>query len=292
MILESFVKAIQDSTLLDRAAESVQPVVGGAFRNTSDPGRRVKNFLSGTWMRHPLHPILKDIPIGSWTMAAIFDAAGSDSGMQRAADISIVTGIAGALASAVTGLSDWSDTTGRARRVGIAHALLNVSAVAMYVASIAARRSGRRSRGVALAYGGYGIMGLGGYLGGHLVFGEQIGVNHAAQTDLPTDFADVWPENELTENEPRSVDYKGTPVVLVRQGAHIYALYERCSHMAGPLSKGRVEDGSIRCPWHASRFALADGRVLEGPATNPQPCFETRVAHGMIQIRALASEAP
>lgn len=286
MILESFVKAVQDSTLLDRAADPVQPVLSGVFRSTSDPGRRIKNVLSGTWLGHPLHPILKDIPIGSWTMAALFDAVASDKAMQRAADISIVTGIAGALASAVTGLSDWSDTTGRPRRVGVAHALLNVTALGMYAASMTSRWSGHRPRGIALAYGGYAIMGLGGYLGGHLVFGEQIGVNHAALTELPEEFSGVLPENELLENQPRSVDYKGTPVVLVRQGSRIHALYERCSHMGGPLAEGTVENGTIRCPWHGSRFALEDGGVAEGPATNPQPCFETRVVDGVIQVRS------
>jgi nitrite reductase/ring-hydroxylating ferredoxin subunit len=125
-----------------------------------------------------------------------------------------------------------------------------------------------------------------------LVFGEQIGVNHAAHSALPTDFSDVLPEHELAENEPRRVDYNGLPVVLVRQGPRIYALYERCAHLAGPLSQGGIENASIRCPWHGSRFALEDGRVLEGPATNPQPCFETRTFQGNIQIRARERESP
>jgi nitrite reductase/ring-hydroxylating ferredoxin subunit len=133
---------------------------------------------------------------------------------------------------------------------------------------------------------------LGAYLGGHLVFGEQIGVNHATQKDLPQDFRSVLPAAELIENQPRQVDYNGLPVVLVRQNEQIHALYARCAHLAGPLVEGSVEGGSIRCPWHGSRFSLADGAVLEGPATNPQPCFNTRIADGMIQIRAREPESP
>ncbi|HEY9181080.1 MAG TPA: Rieske 2Fe-2S domain-containing protein, partial [Candidatus Baltobacteraceae bacterium] len=261
MVLQGFVKAIQDQTVLDQIADPAQPALKRVFRRTSDPERILKNALSGTWLGHPLHPIMKDVPIGAWTMAAIFDTlAGADAGMQRAADVSIVTGIAGALASAITGLADWSDTQGRARRIGVAHAALNVTALALYASSLAARLTGRRSRGIALAYCGYGVMGLGAYLGGHLVFGEQIGVNHATQNALPTDFIDALPDRELLENQPRRVDYHGVPVVLVRQASRIHALYERCSHMAGPLAEGRIEDGSIRCPWHGSRFALEDGR--------------------------------
>lgn len=227
-------------------------------------------------------------------MAALFDAltASGDGEIRRAADICVGVGIAGALASAVTGLADWSDTNGRARRIGLTHAALNVSASALYSCSLAARLSGQRAAGVGLAYAGYGAMLCGAYLGGHLVFGEQIGVNHAAQASLPTEFTPVLAESELLENKPQGVLYKGLPVVLVRQGSRIFALYERCSHMAGPLANGTIEDGSIRCPWHGSRFALEDGSVLEGPATSPQPCFETRIAGGSIEIRSREKEAP
>lgn len=291
-MLQQIVRVIQDQAVLDRAARPIQGPVHKAFRATSGPGRTLKDFLSGTWIGHPLHPILKDLPIGAWTMAAIFDALAGDVSMQRAADISIGAGLAGALASAVTGLADWSDTTGRARRIGLVHAFLNVSAAGLYATSLGARIAGRRRAGMQCAFAGYGVVLLGAYLGGHLVFAEQIGVNHAAQSSLPTEFLTVLAEIELRENEPKRVWYNELPVLLVRRGERIHALYERCAHLGGPLSEGTIEDGSIRCPWHGSGFALEDGRVLEGPATSPQPCFETRVAAGSIQIRAREHESP
>lgn len=294
-MLQQIVRSIQDQAVLDSAAEPIQGPVREAFRATAGPGRTLKNFLSGTWLGHPLHPILKDVPIGAWTMAAIFDALGAidvDTSMQRAADICVGVGIAGALASAVTGLADWSDTSGHARRIGLVHAALNTGAAGLYGASFVARIAGRRRAGAQLAVSGYGMMMLGSYLGGHLVFAEQIGVNHAAERSLPTDFVTVLAEAELHENQPKRVRYNDVPVVLVRRGERIHALYERCAHLGGPLSEGTVENGGIRCPWHGSRFALEDGRILEGPATTPQPCFETRISGGSIQIRARESEAP
>lgn len=287
-MLRQLVNGIQDQVLLDRVADPIQGPARRAFRATSGPGRTLKNVLSGTWIGHPLHPILKDLPIGGWTMAAVFDALS----IERASDISVAVGLAGALASAVTGLADWSDTNGRARRIGMLHAAVNVSATALYATSLVARMTGHRMTGIRFAYTGYGVMLFGAYLGGHLVFAEQIGVNHAAQSTLPTDFIAVLPESQLVENQPQRVRYKGLPIVLVRQGAHIHALYERCSHLGGPLAKGTLEGGSIRCPWHGSRFALEDGRVLEGPATSFQPCFETRVVDGSIEIRSREPEAP
>jgi nitrite reductase/ring-hydroxylating ferredoxin subunit len=40
------------------------------------------------------------------------------------------------------------------------------------------------------------------------------------------------------------------------------------------------------CPWHGSEFALEDGRVINGPATEPQPTFEVREQGGSIEVRA------
>jgi nitrite reductase/ring-hydroxylating ferredoxin subunit/uncharacterized membrane protein len=294
VLLAGFVDAIQDQPFLDAIAERIQPLLQQAVRQHGGTGATLKNILSGTWIGHPLHPILKDIPIGAWTMAAIFDAmhsATEDDAVSFAADISIATGLAGALASAVTGLSDWSDTTGRARRVGAAHALLNVTATVCYSASLL-MRSRNRAAATNIAYIGYAALLAGGYLGGHLVFGEQIGVNHAAQDSLPTKFVSVIAENALLENQPQRASANGVPIVLVRQNGSIYALFERCSHMGGPLSEGALEGTSVRCPWHGSRFALRDGTILEGPATTPQPCFETRIVDGWVQVRAAHHEAP
>ena len=80
-------------------------------------------------------------------------------------------------------------------------------------------------------------------------------------------------------------EVNGLRVVLVRRAARVYALGERCSHLGGPLAEGEVRDEAIVCPWHGSRFALEDGRVLDGPATMPQPCFETRVRDGFVEVR-------
>lgn len=72
--------------------------------------------------------------------------------------------------------------------------------------------------------------------------------------------------------------------MAVRDDAGVHVLAERCSHMSGPLSTGDVSDGVATCPWHGSRFRLVDGSVVGGPATAPQPSFETRVIDGVIHV--------
>ena len=50
------------------------------------------------------------------------------------------------------------------------------------------------------------------------------------------------------------------------------------------LSDGELTDGCLTCPWHGSVFRVADGAVVRGPATAPQPAFEVCEADGMIQV--------
>jgi nitrite reductase/ring-hydroxylating ferredoxin subunit len=122
------------------------------------------------------------------------------------------------------------------------------------------------------------------YFGGHLVYRKRIGVDHAPRVDWD-DFVAVLPERDLLESAPRRVEARGVAVVLVRQGERVHALADACAHLGGPLSEGQIDDISIRCPWHGSRFGLENGQVLEGPSTYAQPCFDVRVRGGQIEVR-------
>jgi nitrite reductase/ring-hydroxylating ferredoxin subunit len=70
----------------------------------------------------------------------------------------------------------------------------------------------------------------------------------------------------------------------VADGERFQVLADRCSHLSGPLSDGELDDGCITCPWHGSVFRLSDGSVARGPATAPQPVFETRTRDGILQV--------
>lgn len=149
------------------------------------------------------------------------------------------------------------------------------------------RASARRMAGRGVALLGYLAANAAAYLGGHLVYGEQVGVDHTAAQRPPQEFVPVLRETELSENQLRRVTADGMPVLLLRRGERIYAIAETCAHLGGPLAEGTLDGLSVICPWHGSRVALEDGRVLDGPSTFPQPCFETRVHHGQIEVRAV-----
>jgi nitrite reductase/ring-hydroxylating ferredoxin subunit len=173
-------------------------------------------------------------------------------------------------------LTDWQHTTDDDRRVGLTHGLLNIGATALYITALSLRRGGARDTGRLLAGAGFVVTMAAAYIGGHLVFRKRLGVDHAERPGAWQDFVAVLREDALEEGQPRRVETHGVSIALVRRHGRVYAIGDRCAHLGGPLSEGAMEgDAALRCPWHGSVFALEDGRVLEGPSTYPQPCFET-----------------
>ena len=273
--------------------EQGQALVKKGYESLGAPGQKVKNALHGVWLGHPLHAAITDVPVGSWTAALVLDLleAGGQKQYGAGADAAVVVGLAGAVGSALSGLTDWSDVQGKPQRVGALHGLLNVAATLLYTGSYASRKCGNRGLGRGLGFLGYGIVLASSYLGGALSYSQRIGVDHSADPDedLPKEYTSVCAESELKEDELRKVNVSGTGIFLLKQGAHIFALGEKCSHLGGPLSEGKVEGGTIQCPWHGSRFCLKDGSVVDGPATNPQPRLDVLVRDGQVFVRAHAS---
>lgn len=281
-------EALADQQWLDTVGKPLSKTVKSVFSNAGPAGRTAKNALHGVWLGHPLHPVLTDVPIGAWTTALALDArevASGDEGYGRAADFAIALGLVAAVGAAVTGLNDWSETQGRSRRMGLLHGLLNLTATTLVATSYALRKSGSRSAGRASAAAGYGVAVAAAYLGGNLVYQDRIGVTHAAVTE-PETFTPVLASDALPENSMRKVTIDDASFLLVRQQGRVCALAHSCAHLGGPLSEGTLNDGSVVCPWHGSEFALEDGKVLNGPATEPQPCFAVRERAGQIEVGA------
>jgi len=162
---------------------------------------------------------------------------------------------------------------------------LNVGATALFATSLILRKKKARSQGLGIGALGYALMTYSAHLGGKLVFKHRVGVDRTAGETFPEDFTAVLPESKLPDNTPTRAMHQGVPILLVRRGERLFAMAETCSHFSGPLSEGKLDGDSIVCPYHASRFALEDGRVLNGPAVHPQPCLEVRVCNGQIEVR-------
>jgi nitrite reductase/ring-hydroxylating ferredoxin subunit len=243
--------------------------------------RNLMDLLHGRWLGHALHPALSDLPIGLWAGVPVLDVIGD----KRGAATLTAAGCIASVATAATGTADWSVTYGRDRRLALVHGLANTVVLGLQLGSLAARIGGRAARGCFLSASGLVVGAAAAYLGGDLVLDRALMVNHTAALSGPAEWTDVAGDADVTEGNLTAVEVEDRKVLLSRVGGAVCALENTCNHAGGPLDEGTVEDGTVVCPWHGSRFRLTDGAVLGGPATFPQPRFETRNVAGRVQIR-------
>ena len=93
---------------------------------------------------------------------------------------------------------------------------------------------------------------------------------------------------KLPDRSAARVELDGQPVLVTRDGERLFAIGARCTHQGAPLQRGPLKFGSldqVTCPVHGSVFGLADGRVLRGPATQPEPAYDVRLTEGTIELR-------
>lgn len=282
---------------LDRLGGLVGGLVGAVYRV---PGTRLlKDLLHGTrLLRHPLHPAVTDVVVGGLTVVAILDVLyllQGDASLWRATDITLLASLLFAAVAGLSGYTDWSETHGNERRLGIFHGVLMTLITAGYVASFWMRVGGApREPAVWLALVLFVGMAAIAHLGGELVFGFGTGVNRHAWASLPQ----KWQRTEVAEaaledRKPTRVKLKsGFSVMLVKVDGEVSAIGEVCTHAGGPLAEGDFvgpDRGDIKCPWHGSVFSVRTGAALRGPATMDEPRFELRTASdGTLELRSLS----
>ncbi len=285
---DSIVRVIEQQNWLEPLEENLQQSLDAAFAGDTKRGKPIENALHGVWLGHALHPVLTDIPVGAWTVALLLDLVEEVTGTREyraGTDAAVLIGLAGATGAAVTGLTDWKSISKPARRTGIVHGLLNSVAMGLYVASAVQRSRRSRTSARAFSYLGYALAMSSAWLGGHLVYANQIAVERRSPQEPPTDFEPVLAAEQLADLKPTKARFQEYSLVLVKKAEKIYALADTCTHLGGPLSEGTLEDDCIRCPWHGSAFRLDDGSVVESPAVRPLVVFETRVNAGQIEVR-------
>src|SRR5215218_4348308 len=151
MSLMGFLDRVADVTTFDKVIEPARKAVQGALRPQA-----LRDFLHGSWLGHPLHPVLVQIPVGSWTSAGVLDLVPP---LRPAATVLIGTGVAAAVPASLAGAADWSEQEAGVRRLGAVHALANTAALGLYVGSLVARGKARGGLGRVLSYTALGIAG-------------------------------------------------------------------------------------------------------------------------------------
>lgn len=280
MWTERMTDAAERSSLLDRLGRTLGNLFGRAVR----PGR-TKDLLAGTWLGHPLHPMLTDVTISAWGSVLILDLTGGE-GTRAGAERLVATGIVAAVPTTASGLSELADIVeDEPRRLAALHALGNVAALGLYAGSYVARKRDAHGLGRALSSAGMTSLAASGFLGGHIAYRQGVGVNQTANLAGPYEWTPVADDADLVDGALRRVRANGVDVAVYRDGDVLLAVANRCSHRGGPLHLGRVDDTTVRCPWHRSVFSLEDGGIVRGPATAPQPTYDARIRDGKVEIR-------
>ena len=271
---------------LQGAADMLAACFDGALGALGPAQQPVKDALNGTWLGHPAHPPITDVPVGAWSAALVLDLLGE----RRGAKIAVGVGLLGAVGAACTGIADWRDIHNkRPRNLGVVHAALNVTATVLYGASYLLRERGdaEERRAIALAATGYGIAFLSALYGGEIAFDLQVGPNYAHGTNPPPDETDAGALADVPDGGMTRTIVRGYPVLLARRGEEIFAISAVCAHQGGPLDQGTLEGDVVQCPWHGSRFCVRDGALVNGPSAYPQPAFRTRIVDGRIRVAAV-----
>lgn len=166
--LPETLSSIESLEQVDPAARTLQQQVRRVL-----PEGPLFRALAGSWIGHPVHPLVVLMPIGSWVSAGLLDLLPRQ---QEAARRLVLAGLVTAAPAIAAGLAEYRELDERGRRVGLVHALANLTASACYTASYGLRRRGHTLAGKAAAMLGLASVSAGGALGGHLTYAQGAGV--------------------------------------------------------------------------------------------------------------------
>lgn len=98
-------------------------------------------------------------------------------------------------------------------------------------------------------------------------------------------FERVASVDEIAKGAVVAVEVDGEPVAVVHaEDDRFYAIHDECSHAAVALSEGEVDDCTLECWLHGSRFDLRTGQPTGLPATEPVPVYPVEVRDGEVFV--------
>jgi nitrite reductase/ring-hydroxylating ferredoxin subunit/uncharacterized membrane protein len=250
---------------------------------------------------HPIHPILIAFPLAFFIGTLVFDVLAwiyDDAGLWITAYYLEIAGVVGALIAAIPGIIDLYGTVppkSSARKRGIKHGLINVTATVLFAAIWFYKNKEDISHQLVIAVEAIGVvlLAIGGWLGGTLVYRNQIGV------DLRYADAGKWSElhiregaspfrvastDELKVNQMKLIHVKGKRIVLGRTEQGYVAFDDHCPHRGGSLAGGAMICGTVQCPWHGSQFDVVNGSVKAGPAKTNIATYTVQEENGSVLL--------
>jgi nitrite reductase/ring-hydroxylating ferredoxin subunit/uncharacterized membrane protein len=211
-----------------------------------------------------------------------------------------IAGIAMGLVAAVPGLVDYVYTVpprSSGKRRATWHMLVNVGAVALFALTWFVRGDAEipPDPAILLLEGtGVVLLAMGGWMGGTLVYRNQIGVDHRyaeagkwKERSVPERAGEalrVASSGELQVDQMKLLRVNGRRVVLARTEDGYVAFDDRCTHKGGSLAGGQMSCATVHCPWHGSQFDTRTGEVRAGPAEERIKTYQVTEADGEVRL--------
>ncbi|WP_298738470.1 DUF2231 domain-containing protein [uncultured Chitinophaga sp.] len=250
---------------------------------------------------HPLHPIAIALPIGFFIGTLVFDLlalVNNSTDLAFVAYCSQIAGVVSALLAAVPGIIDYLYTVppqSSAKQRATRHGLLNVLNVVIFLAAWLMKedRVLPSFAIVLMEIAGIVILSVAGWMGGTLVYRNQIGV------DIRYAGAGKWKElhidghqqrvqvataGELQTNQMKLVHVDDRRIVIGRTEKGFVAFDDRCTHKGGSLAGGAMMCGTVQCPWHGSQFDTESGQVNAGPAKTGITIYRVSEDNGIVYL--------
>jgi len=249
---------------------------------------------------HPLHPILIGFPLAFFIGSFVFDVLylmNDDASFQTTGYYLNIAGVIGGLLAAVPGIIDYLYTVppeSSAKKRAATHGLLNTTNLLLFVAIIFLKKNEAVNFGllVAMEAAGLALLFTAGWMGGTLVYRNQIGVDpryaeagkwkeeyHSESAEIEAAKAD-----ELKVNQMKLLHVGNKRIVVARSEKGYVAFEDRCTHKGGSLAGGAMICGTVQCPWHGSQFDVHDGQVKAGPAKEKIKTYSVEERAGVVYL--------
>lgn len=231
---------------------------------------------------HPIHAILVSFPVAFLPAALVFDVLSKITGNEllwQTGNFLLIAGIGTGFLAAIPGVIDYFFTVppeSSARARGAKHGLINVSHLILFSIALFIRNNDLQSNMViALEVAGVALLLIAGWMGGTLVYRNQIGVDprYAEAGKWKEEyFSDsgsairVAAQDELKTNQMKLIHIGKRRIVVAKTETGYVAFDDRCPHKGGSLAGGSMICGTVQCPWHGSQFDVNTGIVKAGPA--------------------------
>jgi len=248
---------------------------------------------------HPLHPILVPFPIAFFTGTLISHLLGWLLEMPELLQTAYFLNIAGigfALLAAVPGFLDFLYTVppkSTAKTRAAKHGIINVTMLICFVVALLLRKDSNHIILALLEVIGVSLMIIAGWMGGTLVYRNQIGVDiryanagkwNESSYDANKGVLEVATTDELKINSMKLLRVNDKRIVLARTEDRYVAFDDHCTHRGGSLAGGSTMCNTVQCPWHGSQFDLLTGDVKSGPAKEGIKIYIVKESQGKIVL--------